>query len=185
MRRTALLGVAWLVGGALAVALAVAAVGRVGNEVTGSRPSPLSAEEVAQELASTTTSTTLPGAATSDTTASTAPPEVTATTATTVSSASPTTTSPPPTTAAAGETRTYALVGGTATLRFEPTGHAVARATRRRCGPRQGGAPLQVPSGPASAHSGFETAAPWRRARPPHISSAARPGARVRPGRCA
>ncbi|MGV3760669.1 MAG: hypothetical protein ACO1PW_14165, partial [Actinomycetota bacterium] len=54
---------------------------------------------------------------------------VTATTATTVSSASPTTTSPPPTTAAAGETRTYALVGGTATLRFEPTGVAVLAAT--------------------------------------------------------
>ena len=125
MRRTVLLGVTWFVGGALAVALAVAAVGRVGNEVTGSRPSPLSAEEVAQELAATT-STTAPSATTSPTTDTT---PTTAGSPTTAPSATVTTVAPPPTTAAAGETRTYSLVGGTATLRFEPTGVTVLAAT--------------------------------------------------------
>jgi len=128
VRRTVLLGVAWLVGGALAVALAVAAVGRVGNEVTGSRPAPLSAEEVAQELASTT-STTPPGTATSDTVATTAPPATTDTSLTTAPPDTAAAPPPPPTTAARGETRTYALVGGTATLRFEPSGVTVLAAT--------------------------------------------------------
>ncbi|MFP5256491.1 MAG: hypothetical protein ACLGI8_11655 [Acidimicrobiia bacterium] len=130
MRRTVLLGVVWLVAGALSVALAVAAVGLVGNEVTGSRPSPLSAEEVAQELASTSSTTTVPGVTSSETTAPSAPPDVTASTVTTSSAGSPTTAAPPPpTTAAVGETRTYALVGGTATLRFEPSGVTVLAAT--------------------------------------------------------
>lgn len=124
MRRTALLGVMWFVGGALAVALAVAAVGRVGNEVTGSRPSPLSAEEVAQELASTT-STSAPAADPSSTTTGAAGGSTTTAPPATATTVAP----PPPTTAAAGETRTYALVGGTATLRFEPTGVTVLAAT--------------------------------------------------------
>jgi hypothetical protein len=128
VRRRSLLVLAWLLGGLAAVALASAAVGRVGNEVTGDRPSPLSAEEVAAELAlESTTTTAAPG---SDATTSTAPetpttggPPTTAPGATSTTAAPP-----PPTTAPAGELRTYALVGGTATLRFAPTGVTVVTA---------------------------------------------------------
>jgi hypothetical protein len=116
-----LLTVAWLVAGALAVALASAAVSRVGNEVTGSRPSPLSAGEVQQELtAASTPSTAAP--------ATSAPPQTSPPT----TSGSTTTTAVPATTGAGdppAETRTYALVGGTATLRFTPQGVAVVTAT--------------------------------------------------------
>jgi cytoskeletal protein RodZ len=116
-----LLTVAWLVAGVLAVALATAAVSRVGNEVTGSRPSPLSAGEVQQELTAASTTTT-----TSSTT--TAPPVSPPTTggSTTTTLAAPATTA---SVAAPTETRTYALVGGTATLRFSPQGVTVVTAT--------------------------------------------------------
>lgn len=126
--RRALLVIAWLVGGLAAVALASAAVSRVGNEVTGDRPSPLSAEEVAAELAAeSTTTTTVDG----DTT-STSPTSDTTTSASTATTAAPpppsTVAPPPPTTAAEGELRTYALIGGTATLRFSPAGVTVVTA---------------------------------------------------------
>ena len=122
MPKRGLLTVAWLVAGVLAVALASAAVSRVGNEVTGSRPSPLSAGEVQQELtaASTTSSTS---------SMTSAPPE----TSTPTTSGSTTTSAAVPTTTGAtdprAETRTYALVGGTATLRFTPQGVTVVTAT--------------------------------------------------------
>lgn len=129
MPRRAVFVVAWLVGGVAAVALATAAVSRVGNQVTGDRPSPLSAEEVAAELAleSTTTTGAAPG---TETTASTAPETATTDATPTTSPSAPTNTAapPPPSTAPAGEVRTYALVGGTATLRFAPTGVAVVTA---------------------------------------------------------
>ncbi|MGH9084146.1 MAG: hypothetical protein ACRDYW_01720 [Acidimicrobiales bacterium] len=120
MPKRGLLIVAWLVAGVLAVALATAAVSRVGNEVTGSRPSPLSAGEVQQELtaASTTTSST-----TVTTGPTVSPPTTSDSTAT---SAVPPTTVPVD---APAETRTYALVGGTATLRFTPQGVTVVTAT--------------------------------------------------------
>lgn len=125
--RRALLVIAWLVGGLAAVALASAAVSRVGNEVTGDRPSPLSAEEVAAELAaeSTTTTGSDGGPASTSPTADTTSSLPTATTA-----PPPTTTvaPPSPTTAAEGELRTYALIGGTATLRFSPAGVTVVTA---------------------------------------------------------
>lgn len=126
--RRALLVIAWLVGGLAAVALASAAVSRVGNEVTGDRPSPLSAEEVAAELAAESTTTTGTGGNTSPTTA---PPADTTTSVSTPTTAAPsptTVTPPPPTTTAEGELRTYALIGGTATLRFSPTGVTVVTA---------------------------------------------------------
>lgn len=112
MRRSGVLVVAWLVGGALAVAVATVAVDRVGNEVTGSRPAPLSAGEVEERLTAATsttasdpsaTTTTLPTTTTTNTTDTTAP--------------------------VAAETRTYPLVGGTATLRFTEAGVAVVTAT--------------------------------------------------------
>lgn len=122
--RRSLLVLAWLLGGIAAVALATAAVSRVGNEVTGDRPSPLSADEVAAELAAEATGTTSgpPGAATPPDagTASSLPPPSTA--------LAPPTTTAPPTTEPAGEVRTYALVGGTATLRFAPAGVTVVTA---------------------------------------------------------
>jgi hypothetical protein len=116
--------VAWLVAGVLAVGLATAAVSRVGNEVTGSRPSPLSAGQVQEELTAAASTTTT---STAGTTAGSAPTETTATTtATTTTSAAPSTTGGEE---VAAETRTYALVGGTATLRFSPEGVTVVTAT--------------------------------------------------------
>lgn len=123
MRRSALLVLAWLAGGLLAVALASAAVGRVGNQVTGDRPAPLSAADVRDELAAeataSTTATTAPVPAPGEapaTTSSTAPP---------VTTAEPTTA---PTVAPPEETRTYPLIGGTATIRFSPAGVSVVAA---------------------------------------------------------
>jgi hypothetical protein len=127
---------AWLAAGVAAIALATAGVSMVGNQVTGSRPSPLSADEVRSELAveAATTTTTL-----ADVTDSSLPPGATAST----SVAAPTVpvTSPPgsgsptPTTTATTqlgptpETRTYTLVGGTATLRFTADGVTVWAST--------------------------------------------------------
>lgn len=135
MRRSFLFVAAWLGAGVAAVALATAGVSMVGNQVTGSRPSPLSADEVRQELEardlSTTTSTTGPTEP-STTTSLGAPSGGEATTeatprsgtATTRPGTSPTTAPPAPTTTTAEpvELRTYSLVGGTATLRFAPSG---------------------------------------------------------------
>ncbi len=111
MRRTVLLVVVWLVGGAAAVAAASLAVSRVGDQVTDDRPTPLSAAEVREELAAEVTTTSTPRGTTTTTTTTT-------TTATTVP-------------AAAAETRTYPMVGGTATLRFTPAGVTVVSATPR------------------------------------------------------
>lgn len=124
MRRPALLVAAWLVGGLLAVVLASAAVGRVGNQVTGDRPAPLSAADVRDELAAEAAGTTSTTAAAG---AEEPAPPTTATTSTTAPVAA---TTPGPTEAPAGadETRTYPLVGGTATLRFSPAGVTVVAA---------------------------------------------------------
>lgn len=136
MRRTAALVAAWLVVGAAAVAAATAGVSLVGRQVTDSRPEPLSSAEVQQELAAlpSTSSTSVgqqqpPGttagsggvSSTSTTQPRSGPTEAVATTTTAP-------TAPPPT-APPGETRTYALVGGTATIRFSPAGAAVVTAT--------------------------------------------------------
>lgn len=121
MRRTVLLAGAWLLGGAVAVGTASLAVSRVGDRVTDDRPTPLSAAEVRDELAAaaaTSTTTTAGPGTTTTTTLPSDPPTSTPTTATTA----------PPATDPA-ETRTYPLVGGTATLRFTPAGVTVVSAT--------------------------------------------------------
>lgn len=119
MRRTVLLVGAWLVGGAAAVGAASLGVSRVGDEVTGNRPTPLSAAEVREELAAAPATTT------------TSPSPVTTTTITPTTTTTTTVVAPqqqPTTTTEAAETRTYALVGGTATLRFAPSGVTVVAA---------------------------------------------------------
>jgi hypothetical protein len=125
MRRTVVYLAAWFAAGVAAVLLAGAGLGMVGRQVTGSRPAPLSAQQVRQELAATeATSTTTTTATTVPTTSTTAGSPTTSTTVEPADggpAGSPTTTStsvasPPPT------TRSYDLVGGTATLRFSAAG---------------------------------------------------------------
>lgn len=144
MRRIAVYVAAWVAAGVGAVALATAGVSMVGNQVTGSRPSPLSADEVRSELVAeeATTTTTLPGTSTSvpgavgttpggEPVTTTPTPPVTSSPGTTAPGSpttTPPTTSPPPPPPAA-ETRTYTLVGGTATLRFSPDGATVVVAS--------------------------------------------------------
>ena len=151
MRRVALYGLGWLVAAAVAVLLAWQGVERVGTNVTESHPRALSADEARELLAAdaatatATTATTSGGQPEPATTATTAPgPRPTATTRSTTSrppggststtratapaATGPTTTeatstvstSPPPT--SSSMVRTYNLVGGSATLRFEPSG---------------------------------------------------------------
>ncbi len=137
VRKTILYVVAWFAAGVSAVALATAGVSMVGNQVTGSRPSPLSADEVRSELAadgsaaatlaeSPTTTSLAPGAVTT-------PPTTGSPTATTPTSrpddSRPPATTTPTTTQAPAVTRTYVLIGGTATLRFTASGVTVVDAT--------------------------------------------------------
>lgn len=142
MRKPAAYVVAWFAAGVAAVSLATAGVSMVGNQVTGSRPAPLSAAEVQAELtgdATTTTATPTPdpsGGSTTTGPAATTPiggpstsvdgPGTTPTTAAPAAVPSPTTTVPP---SAPPETRTYTLVGGTATLRFASSGVTVVVAS--------------------------------------------------------
>ena len=110
MRRTALFVAGWVVAGVASVTAASLGVSLVGNQVTADRPTPLSATEVRNELAAAaSTSPTAPS-----TTVAPAEPS------------SPDVAAPPD---AGGETRTFALVGGTATLRFDPAGATVVAAT--------------------------------------------------------
>ncbi|MFZ6005877.1 MAG: hypothetical protein ACOYXM_18285 [Actinomycetota bacterium] len=126
MRRMITYVVVWLVAGATAVTLASVAVSTVGNQVTGSRPSPFSAEEVRAELAGEDeTTTTAPASDTTTTSPPGASPPTTGGPAATVRQAPPTTAAP----TQPAEIRTYNLVGGTATLRFEPSGVTVQEAT--------------------------------------------------------
>ncbi|MEO7572552.1 MAG: hypothetical protein ABIX10_08950 [Acidimicrobiales bacterium] len=157
MRRTMPYVIGWFGVGVLAVLLASAAVSMVGRQVTGSRPAPLSAEQVRDELAALpadpelTTTTTDPTPSTTlaipPTTPADAPGAAGPATPTTVPGpAAPrsdpgpgqVTPSPPPpalspttsvVAAPAPSTRTYDLVGGTATLRFAPEGVEVLAAT--------------------------------------------------------
>ena len=127
MRRQVLIVAAWAVAGALAVSLASVAVSRVGNQVTGDRPAPLSASQVQEELAAETSTTSTTMTVPSPDATGTAPaggptaPVVLPPSPTTTTTAATSGPAPAPT----GETRTYSLVGGTATLRFEPTGVTV------------------------------------------------------------
>ena len=132
MRKTTIYVAAWLAAGIGAVALGTTAVSLVGNQVTGSRPSPLSADEVRTQLSGDAggTTTTLGGASATTTapeeatsTTVPAPPTTRSTPSGTGSAASSTTTTTLP--APPAETRTYSLVGGTATLRFAASGVTV------------------------------------------------------------
>jgi hypothetical protein len=146
MRRVVLYGLGWLAAATVAVLLAWQGVQRVGTSVTGSHPRALSADEARETLAAEAATTTTAGdqPAPVATATTTAGPAATATTRSTTSrpSASSTSTTRPagpaatgPTTtqatstastsappAATGVVRTYNLVGGSATLRFEPSG---------------------------------------------------------------
>lgn len=133
MRKTAILVAVWLLGAAGAVAAATVGVSMVGNQVTDDRPAPLSAAQVREELiaATTTAPSTVPSTVPSTGPAAN-PPDVTVTTGTAVSSTVPATSTTSVGDAASddpSEVRTYNLVGGTATLRFEPAGVTVVAAT--------------------------------------------------------
>ena len=129
MRRTVALVGLWFLAGAVAVGAASAGVGVVSRELTGrTHPAPMSADQVAAEVAAAaTSSTTAPAGGASSTTTSVAPP--TTTTTTTSRGATTSTTTPPVTSAPAPITKSYQLNGGSATLRFSPGGVTVVAAT--------------------------------------------------------
>lgn len=143
MRRTPLYLAAWVAAGLGAVALTSVAVGQVGNQVTGSRPAPFSEAEVQAALEAETSTTATTVADTPSSTPTTAAPSTTTTAAPVTTTTAP---SAPTTTAAPTETRTFTLVGGTATLRFGPGGVTVVTAT-----PNSG---FSVQVEPADDHSG-------------------------------
>lgn len=150
MRRTVVYVAAWFAAGAAAIVLASIGVSMVGRQVTADRPSPLSADEVRSELAAgadrsttSTTSATAPadpapsptvpggsgepvGSDDGSGPASSAEPGVTAVPGPAPAPPSATTTTAP---APAPETRSYTLVGGSATLRFSASGVTVVSAT--------------------------------------------------------
>jgi hypothetical protein len=105
VRRTLALGAVWVAAAAVAAGVAWAGIGVVGDQVTDDRPAPLSADEVAQAVASQSASstTTAPGGA-------------------------PTTTAAPPVDPSA-TTRTIRMEGGVVTLSFTPAGVDVVGAT--------------------------------------------------------
>jgi hypothetical protein len=105
VRRTLALGAVWVAAAAVAAGVAWAGIGVVGDQVTDDRPAPLSADEVAQAVASQSASST-----------------------TTAPDGAPTTTTAPPVDASA-TTRTYRMDGGVVTLSFTPAGVDVVGAT--------------------------------------------------------
>jgi hypothetical protein len=108
MRRSVTFTLAWLVAAGIATMAASRGVAIVADQVTDDRPPPFDAAAVQEALAaadSTTTSVPSSGStSSSETTTSSSNPGTTTTTA---------------------ETRTYNLVGGSAMLRFEPSGVTV------------------------------------------------------------
>ncbi|MET0903921.1 MAG: hypothetical protein ABWZ52_11825 [Acidimicrobiales bacterium] len=132
MRRTVFFVALWFLAGAAATTVAWLGVATVSEQLagSGSHPDPLSAEEIRAEVAATTTtvattSTPAPRAPTSTTTTVTGGPTATTTPVTTA----PVAPSTPVPTAFQPVTRSYDLVGGSATLRFSPGGVAVVVAT--------------------------------------------------------
>jgi len=146
MRRVVLYGLGWLAAATVAVMVAWLGVGRVGSSVTDRHASPLTADEARTALtarppdsggppggapdtspggstgstaptgrATTTTTARRPGGAPATTSTTARAPVGTPTTTATTTPAAPATT-----TTTAGIVRTYNLVGGSATLRFEP-----------------------------------------------------------------
>jgi cytoskeletal protein RodZ len=143
-RRTIRLVLAWVVAATVAVAVASWGVALVGRSVTEDRPAALASAEVEERLSevaatvpSASSTTTAPPVAETPTTVAGPDGSTGTVPVTTTPGPAPTTTiapartPPPPATVApaapaqAAETRTYTLVGGTASLRFEPTGVTV------------------------------------------------------------
>jgi hypothetical protein len=135
VRRTLPFVALWFVTGALAAAVATAGVAVVDDQLTSPRPAPLSAEQVRREVAasSATSTTASDGGVATTTTTRRRSDEVTSTTTAAGTGAdggpTATTTTPPAAPAAPPETRTYDLVGGTATLRFSAAGVTVLAAS--------------------------------------------------------
>jgi hypothetical protein len=141
VRRSLLHVAAWFAVGVAAVVIVTVAVSLVRGQVTGSRPAPLSAAQVQDELASEGDGTTTTTGSTSSTTTTTAPgaagtatttpggPSATTTSTVAVSGPGPTTTTTTQPPGPAPSSKTYDLVGGTATLRFSTTGVTVLAAT--------------------------------------------------------
>ena len=135
MRRTGLYLMGWFAAGAVAVTAAGLGVSMVTEQVTGSRPAPLSARQVQERILADagsdgpgTPSTTVTATTGSDgpaaTTTTTAPGSTTTAPPTSTDGGTGTTaTTTPP--APAGVTRSYDLVGGSVTLRFEASGVTV------------------------------------------------------------
>ena len=127
MRRTIAFVTLWFLAGAAATTVAWLGVSTVSDQLagSGSHPDPLSSEEVAAQAAGAPTTTTTPetGSTSTSTTSTTLPG---GTTTTTVRS-TPTTVTPPTTAAPAAQpvVRSYDLEGGSATLRFSPSGVTV------------------------------------------------------------
>ena len=138
MRRIALYGLGWLVAATAAMVLAWQGVGRVGTSFTDRHPRPFTAEETRQALAaaepadgpSITTAPEGSAPTTGQSPTTTRQPRSTATTSRPSVSTAPTAATtatthpvaPTPTATTNGVVRTYNLVGGSATLRFEPSG---------------------------------------------------------------
>lgn len=139
MRRVALYGIGWLAAAAVAVLLAWQGVGLVGRNVTDTHPRALTADEARHALGEAAS----PGGPPDTGTAATSPtagggsPTGTGSTSTTALRPGPTapssTTGPAAPTPTAPSTtrplstsgsviRTYNLAGGSASLRFDPTG---------------------------------------------------------------
>ncbi len=110
MRRLLTFGLAWLVAAVVATTVAWQGVALVADQVTDDRPATLTASEVEAALAAGAE-----GATTGPTSSDAAAPSSTGPT-TTATAAVP---GPPP------ETRSYALTGGSAALRFTPEGVSV------------------------------------------------------------
>lgn len=136
MRRTVFFVVLWLVAGGVALTLGSAGVAAVGNQVTGSRPSSLSASEVRDELAGTSDGTSTTSSSTTIA-ADPAPSSPTSTSPAPPTSPSPgqsgsgggTTSTTTTTAAPAPVTRSYVVTGGSVTLRFAASGVTVQSAT--------------------------------------------------------
>jgi len=131
MRRALLYGIGWLAAAVVAVLIAWQGVGRVGRSVTDSHPRALTADEARQAVGGgEATSTTRPPTSVPTTpTTSARPPAPGPTTSPRPPASGPTPTTGRPAPAAtatptttAGIVRTYNLVGGSATLRFDPSG---------------------------------------------------------------
>lgn len=135
MRRTISFAGLWLVAGGAALALGSAGVAAVGNQVTGSRPSSLSASEVRDELAeraagaSTATFPTTTVAGPASTSIATSPSRGPSPSPSQPGSSGGAPSATTTTVAPAPVTRSYVVTGGSVTLRFAASGVTVQSAT--------------------------------------------------------